>query len=301
MMYSSAVFETPDMSLADAQRAKLDRLCTKLVLGPDDHVLEIGTGWGGFAVHAAQLLRLPGHDHDHLGRPVRLRVQAGGRRRPGRAQVTVLDRDYRDLGGTYDKLVSIEMIEAVDWRQYDTSSAPVPRSCGRDGLMALQAITMDDRSFERAKNSSEFVVELIFPGGCVPSVESITRSLRRATPLTIIDLEDIGRHYVETLHRWSEKVGRNRDEISALGIGPQVRAAVGPVPLLLRGCVRRAPHQRRPAGVGHARLEGARWLSVPDPDRRRVARGVGRHGTVRMASGSQYARSEAILPSGDRR
>ena len=199
MMYSSAMFDRPGMSLADAQRAKLDRLCTKLGLGPDDHVVEIGTGWGGFAVHAAA---------DYGCRVTTTTISDAQFRyaskrvaEPGLAdRVTVLDRDYRDLDGTYDKLVSIEMIEAVDWRQHDTFFAHLRLACcTTEGLMALQAITMDDRSFERAKNGTDFVREFIFPGGCLPSVEAITRSLRRATPMAVVDLEDIGRHYAETL------------------------------------------------------------------------------------------------------
>ena len=217
MMYSAAVFETPDMSLADAQRAKLDRLCAKLDLGPDDHVVEIGTGWGGFAVHAAH----------HYGCRVTTTTISDAQfayasKRVADAgladRVTVLDWDYRDLSGTYDKLVSIEMIEAVDWRQYDTFFGTCSSLLRPDGLMALQAITVDDRSFERAKNGSEFVVELIFPGGCIPSVESIARSLRRSTSLTVVDLEDIGRHYVETLRRWHQQVEAHRAEITALGL-----------------------------------------------------------------------------------
>ncbi len=220
MMYSSAVFESPGMSLAEAQRAKLDRLGRKLGLGPADHVVEIGTGWGGFAVHASQnfgcrvtTTTISDAQFAYASKRV---ADAGLADR-----VTVLDRDYRDLRGTYDKLVSIEMIEAVDWRQHDTFFGTCASLLRSDGLMALQAITIDDRSFERAKNASEFVLELIFPGGCVPSVEAISRSLRRATPMTVIDLEDIGRHYVETLHRWHDNVEANRSAITALGLDRQ--------------------------------------------------------------------------------
>jgi cyclopropane-fatty-acyl-phospholipid synthase len=217
MMYSCAVFESPGMTLAEAQRAKLDRLCAKLGLGPDDHVVEIGTGWGGFAVHAAQRygcrVTTTTISDAQFGYASKRVADAGLAER-----VTVLDRDYRDLGGTYDKLISIEMIEAVDWRQHDTFFHTCASLLRPDGLMALQAITVDDRSFERAKNGSDFVSELIFPGGCIPSVEAISRSLRRATPLTVIDLEDIGRHYVETLRRWYGNVAAARDEIAALGL-----------------------------------------------------------------------------------
>jgi cyclopropane-fatty-acyl-phospholipid synthase len=217
MMYSSAVFERPGMSLAEGQRAKLDRLCTKLGLAPSDHVVEIGTGWGGFALHAASsygcrvtTTTISDAQFHYASKRV---ADAGLSDR-----VTVLDRDYRDLTGTFDKLVSIEMVEAVDWRQHDTFFRTCASLLSDGGLMALQAITVDDRSYERAKNGTDFVSELIFPGGCIPSVEAITRSLRRSTPMTVVDLEDIGRHYVETLQRWHANVDRHRSEITALGL-----------------------------------------------------------------------------------
>ncbi len=217
MMYSSAVFEHPGMDLADAQRAKLDRLCTKLDLVPSDHVVEIGTGWGGFAVHAASTYgcRVTTTTiSDAQFRYASKRVADAGLG----DRVTVLDQDYRDLTGTFDKLVSIEMIEAVDWRQHDAFFGTCASLLHDRGLMALQAITVDDRSYERAKIGTDFIRELIFPGSCLPSVEAITRSLRRATPMTVVDLEDIGRHYVETLRRWHENVGQHRQEITALGL-----------------------------------------------------------------------------------
>jgi cyclopropane-fatty-acyl-phospholipid synthase len=217
MMYSCAVFDRPGMDLADAQRAKLDRLCTKLDLGPEDHVLEIGTGWGGFAVHAASTYgcRVTTTTiSDAQFRYAAKRVADAGLS----DRVAVLDLDYRDLTGTYDKLVSIEMIEAVDWRQHDTFFRTCASRLRPDGLMALQAITIDDRSYERAKNNKDFIREMIFPGGCLPSVEAISRSLRRATPLVIVDLDDIGRHYVETLRRWYENVDRHRQEVADLGL-----------------------------------------------------------------------------------
>jgi cyclopropane-fatty-acyl-phospholipid synthase len=217
LMYSSAIFDRPDMDLAEAQRAKLDRLCTKLDLGPEDHVLEIGTGWGGFAVHAASTYgcRVTTTTiSDAQFRYASKRVADEGLS----DRVSVLDLDYRDLTGTYDKLISIEMIEAVDWRQHDTFFRTCAERLRPDGLMALQAITVDDRSYERAKNNKDFIREMIFPGGCLPSVEAITRSLRRSTPLTVVDLEDIGRHYVETLLRWYENVGRHRQEMAELGL-----------------------------------------------------------------------------------
>ncbi len=217
MMYSAAVFERPGMSLADAQRAKLDRLCKKLGLSASDHVVEIGTGWGGFAVHAAT----------HYGCRVTTTTISAAQFDFASKRVadlglgdlvTVLDQDYRDLDGSFDKLISIEMIEAVDWRQHDTFFATCASLLRPNGLMALQAITVDDRSFERAKNGTDFVREMIFPGGCIPSVEAIARALRRSTPMVVIDLEDIGRHYVETLQRWFDNVEAHRSDIAALGL-----------------------------------------------------------------------------------
>ena len=132
--------------------------------------------------------------------------------------VSVRNSDYRDLGGTYDKLVSIEMVEAVDWRRHDTFFATCAGLLHDRGLMAMQAITVEDRSFERAKNGTDFVREYIFPGGCLPSIEAITRSLRRTTSLTVVDVEDIGRHYAETLRRWDANVVTRADEVTALGL-----------------------------------------------------------------------------------
>ncbi len=222
MMYSSAVFTDPGMTLADAQRAKLDRLCAKLDLGPADHVVEIGTGWGGFACHAAArygcrvtTTTISDAQFEYAAK----RVAAEGLA----DRVTVLDRDYRDLTGTYDKLVSIEMVEAVDWRQHDTFFGACAGLLHERGLMALQAITVDDRSFERAKNGTDFVREYIFPGGCIPSMEAITRSLRRATPLAVVDVEDIGRHYAETLRRWRGNLAERSGEVAALGLDARFR------------------------------------------------------------------------------
>jgi cyclopropane-fatty-acyl-phospholipid synthase len=217
MMYSSALFAEPGTGLATAQRAKLDRLCTKLDLGPEDHVVEIGTGWGGFACHAAA----------HYGCRVTTTTISDAQFRYASKRVveagladlvSVQNSDYRDLDGTYDKLVSIEMIEAVDWRQHDTFFATCAGLLHDRGLMALQAITVEDRSFERAKNGTDFVREYIFPGGCLPSLEAITRSVRRATPLVVVDVEDIGRHYAETLRRWDENVVARAGEVTALGL-----------------------------------------------------------------------------------
>ncbi|HXY43288.1 MAG TPA: cyclopropane-fatty-acyl-phospholipid synthase family protein [Acidimicrobiales bacterium] len=222
MTYSCAVFERPGITLADAQRAKFDRLCRKLRLGPDDEVVEIGTGWGGFAIFAAERYgcRLTTTTISDAQREVAAKrvAEAGLADR-----VTVLGRDYRELEGRYDKLVSIEMIEAVDWRSHDTFFGSCARLLRPHGLMALQAITIADRSYERAKLHDDFIRKMIFPGGCIPSIEAIVSSVRRSTDLTVIDLEDIGRHYAETLRRWDIALRSGRARLEEAGFDRRFR------------------------------------------------------------------------------
>jgi len=216
MMYSSAIFEHPTMTLEQAQRTRLERICRKLDLKPTDHLLEIGTGWGGMAIHAAQ----------HYGCRVttttisrqqyelaRERIAAAGLE----DRITVLLEDYRDLTGQYDKLVSIEMIEAVGHQFYDTYF----RQCGRllkhDGLMLLQAITIADQRYEQARKSVDFIQRHIFPGSTIPSVTAMLDATTRASDLKLAHLEDIGPHYATTLRVWRENFLRNLDAVRALG------------------------------------------------------------------------------------
>lgn len=215
LSYSCALFERPDITLEEASLAKLDRICRKLDLSPADHVVEIGTGWGGFAVHAATRYgcrvtsaTISAEQHAHASEWVE---RAGLSDR-----VTILQEDYRNLDGQYDKLVSIEMVEAVDWRLLDTYFRTCSGLLRPHGLMALQAITIADQSYERAKSSEDFIKAFIFPGGCLPSVSSLARSSGRAD-LRIVDLEDIGCHYAETLRRWRGNVDRQQQQILELG------------------------------------------------------------------------------------
>ena len=218
MMYSCAFFERPEVTLAEAQTAKLDRLCRKLALSPDDHVVEIGTGWGGFALHAARhygcrvtTTTISDAQFEYASR----RVAAAGLAE----RVSVLNRDYRELEGTFDKLVSIEMIEAIGWRQLDTFFATGARLLEPGGLMGLQAIVIDDRSYERAKRHEDFIKRLVFPGGFLPSIEAMTRSTTRVSDLRLIDLEDLGRHYAETLARWRANLESRAGAVAELGLG----------------------------------------------------------------------------------
>ena len=216
MMYSSAVFERAGMPLEEASIAKLDRICRKLDLKPNDHVLEIGTGWGGFALHAARnygcritTTTISRQQHELA----RQRIEAAGLA----DRITLLLEDYRDLDGHYDKLVSIEMIEAVGHDYYDTYF----RKCGEllkpDGMMLLQGITIADQQYEQARRSVDFIQRYIFPGSCIPSVVALTSSIARASDLRLFDLDDIGPHYATTLRRWRDNLFANIDAVKALG------------------------------------------------------------------------------------
>jgi cyclopropane-fatty-acyl-phospholipid synthase len=222
MTYSCAVFDSPDMTLREAQEAKLDRVCRKLELTPDDHVVEIGTGWGSFALHAAgrygcRVTTTTISREQHAVAVERVR-EAGLEDR-----VTVLLEDYRDLRGHYDKLVSIEMIEAVGWQYFDEFFARCAQLLRSSGLMLLQAITIDDRLYELEKASRSFIKELIFPAGCLPSVEVIRRCVARVTDMRMLDLDDITAHYPETLRRWRENFVRSENRLAELGYNRRFR------------------------------------------------------------------------------
>ncbi|MGO9804900.1 MAG: class I SAM-dependent methyltransferase [Steroidobacteraceae bacterium] len=201
MMYSSGYFARRGMTLAEASTAKLELVCDRLDIGPGDHVLEIGTGWGGFAVHAAKTrgcevttTTISREQYEYA----QARVQAAG----VEDWVTVLSEDYRDLRGSYDKLVSIEMIEAVGWRDFDTFFARCSNLLSGDGSMLLQAIVIDDRAYAVEKASRSFIRTHIFPNGCLPSLEVIARCVARHTDLRTVGLKDLTPHYAETLRRW---------------------------------------------------------------------------------------------------
>ncbi|MDY7093851.1 MAG: cyclopropane-fatty-acyl-phospholipid synthase family protein [Acidobacteriota bacterium] len=232
MMYSCAVFEQgaleesageadPERAgevLAHASRAKLDLICRKLELGPEDHVLEIGTGWGGFAVHAAE----------HYGCRVttttisrrQYEFAAERVRRAGlEDRVTILLEDYRDLQGRYDKLVSIEMIEAVGDRYLELFFRRCSELLKPEGMMLLQAITIADQAYHRYRRSVDFIQRYVFPGSCVPSVEAMSRCLARATDLRLFHLHDITPDYATTLRLWRRRFLDNLAKVRELGFG----------------------------------------------------------------------------------
>jgi cyclopropane-fatty-acyl-phospholipid synthase len=217
MMYSSAVFPSAGSTLAEASIHKLDRLCSRLSLGPDDHVLEIGTGWGGFAVHAAErygcrvtTTTLSAEQHRYS----RDRVRSAGLG----DRIEVLDQDYRQLSGRFDAIVSIEMIEAVDWREYDTFFGACDRLLRPGGRLGMQAIVIPHQRFDQAKGRRDFIKAVIFPGGCLPSIQALVSSSSRVSDLTPVDLDDLGPHYAETLRRWRANLDGFRDELPDLGL-----------------------------------------------------------------------------------
>jgi cyclopropane-fatty-acyl-phospholipid synthase len=216
LTYSCAVFEGADDDLAVAQRNKLDRICRKLDLRPDDHVLEIGSGWGSFALHAAQ----------HYG--CRLTVttlsaaqvhytQERVKRLGLQNRVTVLQQDYRDLRGHYDKLVSIEMIEAVGTRYYPDYFRCCSALLHPDGAMLLQAIVVDDRHYQHDARHVDFIKRYIFPGGMLPSHNVIAAHVARYTDLQWAHQEDFTTHYAETLKRWRTRLRDAWADLRAAG------------------------------------------------------------------------------------
>jgi cyclopropane-fatty-acyl-phospholipid synthase len=216
MTYSCAVFDPPEAWLREAQEAKLDMVCRKLELDPADHLLEIGTGWGSLALHAAgeygcRVTTTTLSREQHAVATERVR-KAGLDDR-----VDVLLRDYRDLRGRHSKLASIEMIEAVGWQHFDTFFECCSRLLEPDGLMLLQAITIDDRAYDIEKSARSFSNDVIFPGGCLPSAAEIRRATAAATDMRILDLEDITAGYPPTLRHWRENWLAAADDAERLG------------------------------------------------------------------------------------
>ena len=217
MTYSSAVFTDPTTDLSAASEAKYDRLLAKLGVTAEHHVLEIGTGWGGFARRAAETVgcrvtttTLSAEQQ----REAESRISAAGLD----DRVTVLGRDWRDLTGQFDRIVSIEMIEAVDWRDYNRFFATIDRCLAPDGLVGLQAICVPERRYERTKKTEDFIRRFVFPGGFLPSIGAIIRATARVGTLQLIDLEDSSHHYAETLRRWRIRFDEHLPAVEALGL-----------------------------------------------------------------------------------
>jgi cyclopropane-fatty-acyl-phospholipid synthase len=222
MMYSSALYLAAEDSLEQAQVNKLDRICCKLDLEPQDHLLEIGTGWGGLAIHAAE----------HYGCRVTTTTISReqyeyARDRVHRAglsdRVTVLMQDYRDLDGQYDKLVSVEMIEAVGHHYLDTYLGIIDRLLKPDGLALIQAITIEDHRYRAALGNIDFIKRYIFPGSFIPSVSAVTSSMARASRLGLVELADFGASYALTLKNWRDRFEAAWASISEMGFDETFR------------------------------------------------------------------------------
>jgi cyclopropane-fatty-acyl-phospholipid synthase len=222
MMYSSAFWEREDMSLEEAQEARLDRICHKLELRPSDHLLEIGTGWGAMAVHAAARFgcrvtttTISQEQYDLARERIR---EAGLSDR-----VTVLLEDYRDLDGTYDKLVSIEMIEAVGAEFFEAYFSKIGSLLRPNGLALIQAITTPDDRFAESVGRMDFIKRHIFPGGQLPSLDAMSTAWRKQSDLRLLHFEDFGDDYARTLHEWRERFHRCREDVEALGYSQRFR------------------------------------------------------------------------------
>jgi cyclopropane-fatty-acyl-phospholipid synthase len=222
MMYSCAYFPDRAASLELAQLAKLDRICDRLRLRPESHLLEIGTGWGGMAIHAARrsgcrvTTATISREQYELARR---RVREAGLE----DQVTVLLQDYRDLEGRYDRLVSVEMIEAVGWQYFDDFFRRCDELLSDDGLMLLQAITIDDRIYEIEKGAKSFANTHVFPGGCLPSEGLITGCLERVTSMKQVWIDDITAHYPPTLAEWRQRFFAAWEKLRSRGYDERFR------------------------------------------------------------------------------
>ena len=223
MAYSSAIFPKEDASLEEAQRHKYDTICSKLQLGPDDHLLEIGSGWGGLAIHAA---RTTGCRVTTI--TISQAQLEGATRRVAEAglsdRIEVRYRDYRKVEGRYDKIVSIEMLEAVGEEYWDTFFGKIDELLAPDGRVLIQVICVPDLRFAAYGPASDWIRKYVFPGGRLPSLYELQRSLRRSTLLETLGVEEIGGHYAPTLRAWRERFFQNLETVRTLGYGePFVR------------------------------------------------------------------------------
>lgn len=212
MTYSCALFEQPGQSLADAQRAKYERLCDELQLGPEDSVLEIGCGWGGFARHAASTRGCRVTGITISAEQARL-----ARERTAGLPVEILELDYRAVAGTFTKVVSIEMLEAIGRDQFGTYFATIDRVLAPGGRAAVQTILVPDQRWKRYRSSPDWIERYVFPGCLIPSLEALAQAARRHSRLGIYGVHELGEHYAETLRRWRANVHARIGEVRALG------------------------------------------------------------------------------------
>jgi len=215
MTYSSGYFPSRQSSMEEASQEKINVICRKLKLSPEDHVLEIGSGWGAFAIRAATdfgcnvtTTTISEEQFDYVSKLVE-RQNLG-------SKITVLKQDYRELQGQFDKIVSIEMIEAVGLDYLPVFFQVCSERLKQNGLMLLQSITIADERYKQAARSVDFIQRYIFPGGALPSISVLTE-LSGQKDFRVFDLEDITSHYAETLYRWRQTFEQNLGEIRSLG------------------------------------------------------------------------------------
>jgi cyclopropane-fatty-acyl-phospholipid synthase len=288
MTYSCADFQRPGMTLAEAQEAKLDRACRALELRPDDHLLEIGTGWGSLALFAAErygcrVTTATISRAQHAA--ARARVREAGLE----SQVTVLLSDYRDLRGQFDKLVSIEMVEAVGWQYFELFFRRCSELLTPEGLMLLQAIVIEDGAYEAEKASRSFINKYIFPGGCLPSPAVIAK-LTEAAGLRRLDRHDLTPDYAETLLRWRDAFLARSEDAAALGYDRRFRRLWE-----LYLCYTEAGFRERRIGVVQ-QLLAAPGRADPHPGSRLKMRSLKRSSTSAGPREASFA--SAVLPPG---
>ena len=216
MMYSCAYFERGDMTLEEASNSKMDLICKKLKLCPSDQLLEIGSGWGAFAVYAAQnygcTVTTTTLSHEQYKKTNERVLKADLEDR-----VTVLMTDYRNLTGMFDKLVSIEMIEAVGWQRYQNYLSKCSSLLKPAGQMLIQSIVIQDQQYEFSKRHVDFIKRYIFPGGCLPSITILTQTAKTCTNLRLTHLEDMTVHYIRTLGEWRKRFAHAYNYYRSIG------------------------------------------------------------------------------------
>ena len=212
MTYSCAVFEHPEATLAEAQRAKYERLCRQLELRPDDHVLEIGCGWGGFARHAAE-----NHGCRVTGITISHEQAVVARERTRGVPVEILEQDYRRIEGRFTKVVSIEMIEAIGDDQFGTFFATIDRVLAPGGRAAVQSILVPEQRWDRYRRTPDWIERYVFPGCLIPSLGALTHAAARHSQLGLYGIEEIGEHYAETLRHWRASFHERIEDVRRLG------------------------------------------------------------------------------------
>lgn len=216
MTYSSAYFKTKELSLENAQYEKYRRLSEQLHLKPEDHVLEIGSGWGANAIFMAENYGCKVTSITISEEQCKLaneRIKAKGLS----DRVKVIIEDYRKITGQFDKIVSVEMLEAVGADYYEPYFRKCHEVLKKNGIVALQVITCPDSRFEQLKNGVDWIQKHIFPGSLLPSVAALNHAVNTTGDMTLVDLKDFGLHYARTLHTWFDNFNAKRDEILRLG------------------------------------------------------------------------------------